>query len=84
LFEIPEKVFQQNLRPQVEKVGRFVQHQQIGILEQQCRQLDPGLPATGKGFHQPLKVSSFQLKLPCNFAAPPIRLAAVPHQEIES
>ena len=33
--EMTQKMFQQNLSSEVQKVGRFVQHQQIGVVQQQ-------------------------------------------------
>ena len=40
-----EKVFQQDLRAQVEKVRRFVEQQQVRLVQQQGRQLHARLPA---------------------------------------
>ena len=45
---ISEKMLEQNLRSQIEKVGRLVENQQIRIMEQQRRQLGPCLPAAGQ------------------------------------
>ena len=83
LLEIAEKMLEQNLRAQIEKVGRLVEQQQIGIVQQQCRQFHPGLPAAGKFADRPVEISPFELELAGHFAAPPVGLAAVAHQEIQ-
>jgi hypothetical protein len=44
--KILEKVLQQHLGPQIEKVGRFIQNQHIRIMQQQRGQFHPGLPPT--------------------------------------
>ena len=48
LAVVTEKVFEQDLRPQVEDVGRFVEQQQRGLVEEQGGELDAGLPASGE------------------------------------
>ena len=45
LVEIPQKMLQQNLGPHIKKVRRFVQHQQIRVMQQQRGQLDSRLPS---------------------------------------
>jgi hypothetical protein len=42
----PQEVFEQNLRAQIEKVGRLVQQQQVRLVQQQGSQFDPRLPAS--------------------------------------
>ncbi len=83
LLEVAQKMLEQNLRPQVEKVGRFVQQQQIRVVQQQGRQFHPGLPATGKLADRPFQIGPFELELPGHFAAPPVGLAAIAHQEFQ-
>ena len=48
LLVVPQEVFEQNLGTQVEEVGRFVQQQQVRIMQQQRGQLHAGLPSTGE------------------------------------
>ena len=48
LVKVPEEVLEQDLGAQVEKVGRFVEQQQVRRVKQQRRQLDPRLPAAGE------------------------------------
>ena len=40
LLEVPQKVFEQNLGAQIEEVGRFIEQQQVRLVQQQCRQFD--------------------------------------------
>ncbi len=80
---IPQKVFQQNLRSQVEEVRRFVQQQQIGFVQQQGRQLDSRLPASRKLREWSFEVRAFDFELAGDLAALPVRLPAVPHQELQ-
>ncbi len=81
--EISKKMLEQDLGPQVQEVRRLVQHQQVGVVQQQRRQLDSGLPSTRKLFDRPLQIRSLQLKLTCDLSTSPFRLVAVPHQKIE-
>ena len=48
-----EKMLEEDLGPQVEKVGGLVEQQKVGLVEQQSRELDPGLPATREFLHRP-------------------------------
>ena len=75
-------MLQQDLCAQVQEVGRFVQHQEIGIVQQQRGQLHACLPTTRKGFHGPIQVGTFDLKLSGNFSATPIGLLTVADQKI--
>jgi len=45
---VAEKMFQQNLRPQIEKVRRLVEEQQVWLVEQQSGELDACLPTAGE------------------------------------
>ncbi len=81
--EVPQEMFEQNLSPQIQKVRRLVQHQQIRVVKQQGRQFDPSLPAAGQFPDGAFQVCPFQLELAGNFTASPFRLAAVADQEIE-
>ena len=81
--ELLEKPFQQDLRPQVEEIRRLVQEEQIGIVQEQRRELDPRLPAAGKLADPPREQRRLEFELPRDLAAPPIRLARIAHQELE-
>lgn len=52
-------------------------------MEQQRRELDAGLPTAGERLQRTVKIVSLDFKFPGDFAAFPIRLAAVAHQELE-
>ena len=78
-----QEVFEQNLGAQVEEVRRFVEHQQIGFVQQQSGQLDTRLPSSGQLLDGTVEVRSLEFELPGHFAAFPVRLLAVPHEEIE-
>ena len=43
---MPQKVFEQNLRSQIEEVGGLVEQEQVGFMEQKGRELDARLPAS--------------------------------------
>ncbi len=45
---MPQKVLEQNLRAQVEKVRRLVEQQQVGLVQQQGSQLHARLPPAGE------------------------------------
>ena len=51
--ERPQEMLQQNLCSQIQKVGGFVQQQQIGLVQQKGRQLDSRLPASGQLGYRP-------------------------------
>ena len=80
--KLAQKLFQQHLRAQVEKVRRLVEHQQVRIVQQQGGQLGARLPAAGKLADRPVEHRVGKLKLPGDLAASPIGLAAVAHQEL--
>ncbi len=76
-------MLQQNLRAQVEEVRRLVEQQQIRLVQQQGRQLHARLPAAGELGDRPVEIVPLQLELAGHFAALPVGLAAVAHQEFE-
>ena len=80
---VPKKMFQQNLRPQIEKVRGLVEEQQVWLMEQQSGQLDARLPAAGEFRQRPIQVIAFDFELAGHLAAFPVGLAAVTHQEFE-
>ena len=79
----PQEVLEENLRPQVEEVGRLVEEEQVGLVKQQGRELHPRLPTARERRHRPGKHRPLDLELPRDLAALPVGLAAVPHQEVE-
>ena len=80
---VPQKVFEQNLRAQVEKVRRLVEQQEIGLVQQQGRQLHAGLPAAGELGDRSFEQLAFELEHSGDFAALPVGLLAVAHQKVE-
>src|SRR5688572_16482499 len=74
-------MLKENLRSQVEKIRRFVEQQQVRLVEQQGGQFEPRLPAAGELGHRPLQVVSLELELPGDFATFPVGLAAVAEQK---
>ena len=78
-----QEVLQENLGAQVEKVRRLVEQQEIRLVQQQGRQLHARLPAAGELGDGAFQVGALQLELPGDFAAFPVGLAAVAHQEFE-
>jgi hypothetical protein len=42
---VPQEMLEQDLRPQVEEVGRLVEQEQVRFVQQECRDLDARLPA---------------------------------------
>ena len=76
-------MLEQNLRAQVEEVRRLVEQQQVRLVQQQGRQLDARLPAAGELGDRAFEIGPLQLELPGHFAALPVGLAAVAHQELE-
>src|SRR5262245_8006615 len=78
---MPQKMLEQNLRSQVEKVGRLVEQEQVGLMQQQRRQLDPRLPAAGQFGNRAIEHGSLELKLTGHLSAFPVGLPAVAHQE---
>jgi hypothetical protein len=67
---IAEKVFEQNLRAQVEKVRRFVEQQQVRFVQQQRRELHARLPTAGK-----FRDRAFEIGVPFSSNSP----ATSPH-----
>ena len=80
--KVLQEVFEQHLRPQVEKVGRFVEDQQVRIVQQQGGQLGPRLPTAGQLADRPVEHGVGELKFPGHLAAPPLGLAAVAHEKL--
>src|SRR4051794_13422120 len=80
---VAKKVFEQNLRPQIEKVRRLVKEQQIWLMKQERRELDARLPTAGEFVQWPFEVGALDLELAGDFTALPVGLAAVTHQELE-
>ena len=78
-----QEMLQQDLRAQIEEVRRLVEQQQVRLVQQQGRQLDARLPAAGELGDRAFEVGPLQLELPGDFAALPVGLAAVAHQEFE-
>ncbi len=79
-----QKVFEQNLRAQVEKVRRFVEQQEIRLVQQQRRQFHARLPAAGELGDGAFEVGALEFKLPRDFSAFPVGLAAVACQELQN
>ena len=82
--ELAEELLEQHLRAQVEEVRRLVEDQQVGIVQQQGRELHARLPAAGERAHGLVQHDVGQLELPGDFAAPPVGLAAVADEEVEN
>ena len=80
--EMSQKVFEQNLSTQVQKVRWFVEHQQIRIVQQQRCQLHASLPTAGEPLHRAVQVMPLQFEFGRHFAALPIRLTTVSNQKI--
>jgi hypothetical protein len=80
--KLAQESFEEHLRAQIEEVGRFVQDQQIGIVQQQRRKLGAGLPAAGQLAHGMVDHLIRKLELPGHFATAPVGLAAVAHQKL--
>src|SRR5207248_2349440 len=78
-----EEMFEQDLGAQIKEVGRFVEKQQIWLVEQQGRQLQPRLPAAREFGNRAIQVGPLQFELPGYFAAFPLGLAAIPPQVVE-
>ena len=81
---ILQEMFQENLRSQVEEVGRFVEQQEIRFMQQERSQLQARLPAAGELRDRSLQVAPLQFELPGDFSTFPFGLFAVPHQKLES
>ena len=79
--EVAEKPFEQHLRAQVEEVRRLVEDQQVRIVEQQGGEFGARLPTAGELLDRAIEHGIGKLKLPGDFAAAPVGLAAVAHQE---
>src|SRR4051812_16838406 len=75
-------MLEQHLRTQVEEVRRLIENQKIGIVQQQRGQLSTRLPAARKLADGAIEHGIWKLKLPSNFAASPIGLTAISHEEI--
>jgi hypothetical protein len=78
-----KEVFQENLGAQVEEVRRLVEQEEVRLVQQKSSQLEARLPAPGELRDGPVQVGPLQLELPGDFAAFPVGLAAVAHQEAE-
>ena len=78
-----EEVLQEDLRAQVEEVRRFVEQQQVRLVQQQRSQFHARLPAAGELVDRPVEVGALEFKLTGHLAALPVGLAAVAHEEIQ-
>ena len=83
LRETAQEMLQENLRAQVEEVRRLVEQQQIWLMQKQSRELQASLPAARELGHRPFEVGPFEFELAGDFAAFPVGLVAVAHQEVE-
>ena len=79
----PEEVLEEDLRPQVEEVGRFVEEEERRLVEEQRGELDARLPAAGELRHRALELGGLELELPGDFAALPVGLGAIAHQKLK-
>ena len=82
--EVAQEFFEQHLCAKVKKVSRFVEDQQVGVVQQQGRQFHTGLPTAGKRTDRLVEHRVGQLKLPSDFAASPLGLAAVASQKAKN
>jgi hypothetical protein len=80
---IPQEVLEQDLRSQVEEVGRLVEQQQVRLVQQESGKFDARLPAARELCERPFEISPLELELAGNFAALPVWPAAVAHQELK-
>ena len=69
-----QKMFQQNLGAQVEKVRRLVEQQQVRLVQQQGGKFHARLPAAGELGDGAFQVGSLQLEMPGDFSAFPVGL----------
>ncbi len=81
--EVAEKMFQQHLRSEIEKIRWFVQQKQVGFMEEQGGEFHPCLPATGEFSHGPVEVIPLEFELPSYFTTFPVWLVAVAHKKVE-
>ncbi len=81
--ETAQKVFEQDLRAQVQEVGRFVQQQQVRFMQQERRQLDARLPPAGQLGNRAVEILAFQFELTGNFTTFPLWFLTVAHQKIQ-
>ena len=83
LAVVAEKVLEQDLRPQVEEVGRLVEQEQRGLMEEQGGEFDACLPAAREFLDRAGEQRALEFEPTGHLAALPVGLAAVPHQEGE-
>jgi hypothetical protein len=82
-LEGSQKVFEKDLGAKVQEVRRLIEQQQVWFVEQQSRELDTGLPAAREVLHGGLEHSTFDFEFPGHFAAFPVRLCAISHEEFQ-
>jgi hypothetical protein len=83
LAELAQEVLEQDLRAKVEEVRRFIEYEQVGFVQQKRGELDARLPTAGKLRDRPFEEGALDLELAGHFAALPVGLAAVAHQEAD-
>ena len=76
-------MLEQDLRSQIEEVRRFVEQQQIWLVQEERRELHAGLPAAREFLDGSGQMGSLEFELAGDLAALPVGLAAVAHQELE-
>jgi hypothetical protein len=76
-------MLEENLGAEIEEVGRFVEEEEIRLVQQEGGELDAGLPASGHFLNRSFEVGTFEFELACDFAAFPVGPAAVAHEEVE-
>ena len=82
-MEGSQKVFEEDLGAKVQEVRRLIEQQQVWLVEQQGREFDTGLPAARKVLHGGLEHATFDFEFPGHFAAFPVRLCAISHEEFQ-
>ena len=83
LAVVAEKVLEQDLRSQVEEVGRLVEQEQRGLMQEQGSEFDAGLPAAREFLDRAGEQRALEFEPAGHLAALPVGLAAVAHQEGE-
>jgi hypothetical protein len=78
ISRVREEVLQEQLSTQVQEVRGLVEDQEVGIPQEQRRQLHPRPPPSGQLRHGPFQVSALDLETARHLSASPVGLARVP------
>ena len=81
--EVLQELLKEDEGFEVEVVGRFIQNEEVGVIEQHGGEFHPGLVAAGEGHDGGLHLLALELEPRGHLAAAPRLLVGVAHEELQ-